>query len=118
MNSNTLTDDQIGDVLMVGYGYHRQMDHLTERCVWVKGWLPGAPTNPLNDEPIADDSDVAPEMKHCIEVVTAPYSLGQPRRYYTADYPVGAHVDDSGTTYQVRDVNGVMMFVARTDLNF
>jgi len=46
-----LTDEQISDVLMVGYGYHREWDYLNERPQWVKGWLPlpGAPTNPLND---------------------------------------------------------------------
>lgn len=50
-------------------------------------------------------------MKHCIEITVAPYSLGQPRRYYAADYPVGACVDDAGVTYQVREVSGVLMFV-------
>lgn len=51
-------------------------------------------------------------MKHRIEITVAPYSLGQPRRYYAADYRVGAYVDDSGVTYQVREVDGVLMFVA------
>lgn len=50
-------------------------------------------------------------MKHCIEVTAAPYSLGNPRRYYAADYQTGAYVDNSGVTYQVKDVRGTLMFV-------
>lgn len=57
-------------------------------------------------------------MKHCIEVTAAPYFPGQPRRYYAADFSAGADVDDSGTTHQVQEVHGAMMFVTRTDLNF
>lgn len=45
----TLTDEQLQTVLMVGYGYHREWDYHNEQSHWVKGWLPGAPTNPLND---------------------------------------------------------------------
>lgn len=51
-------------------------------------------------------------MRHVIEVTAAPYSPGQPRRYYAADYPVGSYVDNSGMTYQVREMSGVLMFVA------
>jgi len=51
MSGVTLTDDQIADVLMVGYGYHRKWDYLNWRPQWVKGRLSGTPTNPLNDEP-------------------------------------------------------------------
>lgn len=50
-------------------------------------------------------------MKHCIEVTAAPYSLGQPRRYYASDYSVGWYVDNNSTTYQVREVCGTLMFV-------
>jgi hypothetical protein len=53
-----LSDDQISDVLMVGYGYHREWDYLYERPKWVKGWLPGAPTNPLNAEDQPEDDDI------------------------------------------------------------
>jgi hypothetical protein len=51
-------------------------------------------------------------MKHVIEISKAPYTLGDPRRYYAADYALGSAVVDCGVTYYVRDVNGVLMFVA------
>ena len=48
---------------------------------------------------------------HVLEVTARPYSAGNPRRYFAADYPLGAYVDNSGATYQVRDCDGVPMFV-------
>jgi hypothetical protein len=36
-----------------------------------------------------------------------------PQRYYAADYPIGASVDHNGVTYDVRNVENVVMFVAR-----
>jgi hypothetical protein len=50
-------------------------------------------------------------MKHVIEFTRAPYSPSNPRRYYAADYPIGAVVDDDSATYTVCDVDGVLMFV-------
>lgn len=50
-------------------------------------------------------------MKHVIEVTVAPYSANNPRRYYAADYQIGAVVDEAGETYIVCDVDGVLMFV-------
>ena len=37
---------------------------------------------------------------------------GAPRRYHAADYPLGAYIEHSGVTYQVRDCGGVLVFVA------
>lgn len=47
--NGVLTDKKLADVLMVGYGYHREYDDLYQCHVWVKSWLPGAPSNPLNE---------------------------------------------------------------------
>jgi hypothetical protein len=52
-----LTDEQIADVLMVGYGYHRGLDWYMREPCWIKGWLPGAPTNPLNVESEIDSDE-------------------------------------------------------------
>lgn len=52
-----MSDEELQAVLMVGYGYHRAWDPLYQRSRWVKGWLPGAPTNPLNDKSEQFDSD-------------------------------------------------------------
>lgn len=51
-------------------------------------------------------------MHHCLEVTTAPYSPGQPRRYYAADYPLGSVVANGCEYYEVRYVGLDLMFVA------
>ncbi len=51
-------------------------------------------------------------MRHVIEATAAPYSIGNPRRYYAADYSIGSVVDSDGVSYTVKLVGGVVMFVA------
>lgn len=52
-------------------------------------------------------------MRHVLESNDPRLNIdGAPRRYYAADYALGAKVDHSGITYEVRDVDGVVMFVA------
>ena len=55
--NSVLNDEQFETVLMVGYGYHREWDYLNQRSRWSKGFLSGAPTNPLNDEPEQSNDD-------------------------------------------------------------
>jgi hypothetical protein len=52
-------------------------------------------------------------MRHVLESNDPRLNIdGASRRYYAADYQLGACVVHSGVTYQVRDCDGVAMFVA------
>lgn len=52
-------------------------------------------------------------MYHVLESTDPRLNIdGAPRRYHAADYPIGSAVVHSGVTYYVRDVEGVVMFVA------